>query len=130
MKIFYPKLYVPIFKADSLLCIFNHQEAELQYFDSAGTKISSVPIQYHLLKKWNKELIFDIEKKDVYTTFDTKWGLQICPIDMKTGNIGDAVFIDRDFIEKPKIRDGYLYFLHRNPYQGVCNRTIQKMRLD
>lgn len=130
MKIFYPQLYAPIIKRDSMLCIFNHQESELQYFDSAGTKVSGIPIQYHRLKKWNKELIFDIKNETAFTTFDSKWGLQLCRIDMETGKLSEAIPIDRDFIEKLKIHDGCLYFLHRNPYLGAQTRMLQKMRLD
>jgi CarboxypepD_reg-like domain len=130
LKIFFPKIYSPMVRYDSLLCIFNHQESEMQFFREDGTKVSSIPIQYHRLKKWNKTLIFDTKMESVYTFFDTKWGQQICPIDMKTGRLGDAIPIDRDFIEKLKIHDGYLYFLHRNPYQGSRQRMLQKIRID
>jgi hypothetical protein len=130
MKIFYPKIFAPIFKYNSLLCIFNHQDSEMQFYREDGTKTTTIPIQYHRLKTWNKTLIYDSKKETVYTTFDTKWGQQICPIDMKTGTLGDAIPIGRDYIEKLKIHGGYLYFLYRNPYKGSRNRMLQKVRID
>ncbi len=130
MGIFYPKLYAPIAKYDSLLCIFNHSDSEIQFFKEDGIMVSSTPIQYHRLKKWSKTLFFDEINETAYTTFDTKWGNQICSIDMNTGALGNAIPINRDFIDKLKIHDGHLYFLYRNPYHGAQNRMLQKMRLD
>jgi len=130
MKVFYPKLYAPMFKKDSLLCIFNHQDSEMQFYEANGTKIKDIPIQYHRFKKWNKQLIYDTKNEKAYTIFDTKWGNQICPIDMKTGAIGDAIPIEREFIEKLKIHGGNLYFLYRNPYRGSRKTMLQKIRID
>ncbi len=130
MKVFYPKIYSPMIRYDSLLCIFNHQEDEIQFYKEDGTKFFNIPIQYHLLKNWNKELIFDTKKEMAYTTFDTKWGYQICPIDLKTGALENAIPIDRNFIYNLKIHNGNLYFLYRNPYQGARNQMLQKIKID
>ena len=130
MKIFYPKLFSPMVKKDSLVCIFNHLESAIQYFEIDGTFISSVPIQYHKLKKWNKTLIYDKKTETAYTTFDTQWGNQICAINMDSGALGDAIPISRDFIENLKIHDGNLYFLYRNPYHRSRHQMLQKIRLD
>ena len=130
MKIFYPKLFSPMVKKDSLICIFNHQESEIQYFKNDGTPFSSVSIQYQRLKKWNNTLIYDSKSETAYTTFDTKWGNQICPVNMETGSLGEAIPIERDFIKNLKIHNGNLYFLYRNPYQGSRHRMLQKIRID
>ncbi len=129
MKIFYPRLYAPLVRHDSLLCLFNHQESEIQFFNQKGTLLSSTPIQYHQYKKWKKQIIYDAKAQTAYTSFDTRWGEQLCPINLKDGTLGEAIPIELPFPGNLKIRDGYLYFLHRDPYQGGRKKMLRKVRI-
>ncbi len=129
-RMFHPKLYAPIIEKDSLIYLFNHLESQLQYFDVKGNQLRSIPINYHKIKRWKKYILYDEITQEVYTAFHTKWGEYICEIDLETGTLSEAIPLDLDFIEKVSIRDGVLYFLHRNDYKGAQNRMIQKIRVN
>ena len=129
-RMFFPKLYAPIIKKDSTICLFNHLSSAIQYFDIKGNKLREVPINYHKMRRWKEYILYDEFTERVYTAFHTRWGEYICQIDMETGTLSEAIPLELDFIEKVSIRDGVLYFLHRNPYQGIRNRMIQKVRLN
>ncbi len=130
MRMFFPKLYVPVFSVGDDLCIINHLTERIQIFDSHGNLLRETPIDYHRSRNWKKILFQDEANETIYTVFHSKWGEYICPIDLKTGALKEAVEIDIDFTEKATIRDGVLYFIHRNPYAGIGNRTLKKVRLN
>jgi hypothetical protein len=129
-SMFFPKIYAPIIQKGTSICLFNHLSSLIQYFDINGNKLKEVPIQYHKMKRWKKYILFDEFTQDAYTAFHTRWGEYICQIDLETGTISEVIPLDLDFIEKVTIRDGTLYFLHRNAYKGSQNRMLQKVRVN
>lgn len=129
LAMFFPRLYAPIVKKDSIICLFNHFSSTIQFFNKNGLQLREVPIRYHKMKRWKKYILYDEFTQEVYTAFHTRWGEYICRIDLETGTLSDAVPLDLAFIEKVTIRNGVLYFLHRNPYQGARNRMIQRVNL-
>ncbi len=129
-RMFYPKLYAPLLKKDSSLCLFNHLASSIQFFDMDGQKLREVPISYHKRKRWKKYILYDEFTEQVYTAFHTKWGEYVCKVNMENGSLSEAIPLELDFIEKVRIRNGTMYFLHRNPYQGAANRMIQKVKLN
>lgn len=129
-RMFYPELYAPIFKQDSSICLFNHLAGKIQLFDSKGVLIKETPIQYHKIKRWKKYLVQDEASEDVYTAFHTRWGEYICKVNIETGELSPAIPLDLAFIENVKIKDGTMYFLHRDPYRGQRKKMIQKVRLN
>lgn len=128
-RMFYPKLYAPLVKKDSSLCLFNHFASTIQYFDKNGKMQKEVRIKYHKRKRWKKYILYDSFTENAYTAFHSKWGEYVCQIDMETGKLSSAIPLDLDFIDKVTIRNGTMYFLHRDPYRGATNRMIQKVRL-
>ncbi len=130
MRMFYPKLYAPIVKKDSTICLFNHFASKIQYFDIKGNQLKEVPIQYHKMKRWKKYILYDEFRQEAYTAFHTRWGEYICQVDLETGALSEAIPLELDFIEKVSIRDGVMYFLHKHDYKGARNRTIQKVRVN
>ncbi len=130
MKIFYPKLYVPIFSIDSMVLVFNHTESKLQYYTESGSPLQEIDIHYHQNKKWQRELLFDRIHQKVYTTFDTRWGEIIQAIDIKSGKTGSSFFIERPFIHHKQVSTGYLYFLYNDPYTQRRNRMLHRIKID
>jgi len=129
LRAYFPKLYAPVVKRDSMICLFNHMNSKIQYFNIKGEQLREVPIRYHKIKRWKKYILYDELTQDVYTAFHTRWGEYICRIDLETGELSNATPLDLALIEKVSIRNGVLYFIHRNPYQGAQNRMIQKVRV-
>ena len=130
MKVFYPKLNAPIFQKEKELIVFNHFESELQFFSEKGDSLRSIPIDYHKTRKWKKQILFDNIQNRAFTTFNTRWGEKIQEIDLEKGTVGVALPIDFAYIEKPKIRNGYLYFLYKNAWAGERKLILHRMKLD
>lgn len=130
MKIFYPKINAPLFQKNEELIIFNHREAELQFFSPQGDSIRSIPIDYHRTRKWKKQVLFDEIQQRAYTTFNTRWGEKIQEIDLENGQVKSPLQIDLAFIENPKVRDGYIYFLYKNTWGQTRRRVLQRMKVD
>ncbi len=129
LRMYFPKIYAPIFKKDSMICLFNHLSSAIYYFDRKGNEKRAVPIQYHKMKRWKEYVLYDEFTQDVYTAFHTRWGEYICQIDLETGTLSEAIPVNLDFIDNVLIRNGILYFLHRDPYQGGRQRMIQKINI-
>lgn len=130
MKVFYPKLNAPIFQKENELIIFNHFENELQFFSQKGDSLRSIPIDYHQTRKWKKQILFDEIQHRAFTNFNTRWGEKIQEVDLEKGTLGTAIQIDFAYIEKPKVRNGYLYFLYKNAWAGERKLILHRMKLD
>jgi hypothetical protein len=130
MRMYYPKLYIPLFSVGDDLCIINHFSSRIQYFNARGYLLREIPITYHHSKRWKKVILQDKNTQRIYTAFHSRWGEYICPIDPKNGTLGEAVEVAIDFSEKLYIKNGVLYFLHRNPYSGVRNKMLKKINLN
>ncbi len=130
MKVFYPKLNTPIFQKGKELVVFNHFESELQFFSEKGDSLRSIPIDYHKSRKWKKQILFDNIQNRAFTTFNTRWGEKVQEVDLEKGTLGAALPIDFAYIEKPKVRNGYLYFLYKNAWAGERKLILHRMKLD
>ena len=130
MKIFYPKLNAPIFQKGEEMMIFNHFASELEFYTEKGDSIRSIPIDYHKTRKWKKQIYFDNIQKRAYTTFNTRWGEEIREIDLEKGTTGEALPIDLAFIEKAKVRDGFIYFLYKDTWGGERQRVLHRMKVE
>lgn len=130
MKVFYPKIYAPIFGRDSLIFVFNHPTSTLQYFKENGDPLFQIPIDYHRSRKWKKSVFVDEITGKAYTAFHTRWGEEIRPIYLEDGTLGKGIALNRAFVKKQKMRNGYLYFLYRNPYTGDRYTQLHKLRID
>lgn len=129
MKIFYPKLNAPIFQKENELIIFNHLESELQFFSEKGDSLRRIPIDYHKTRKWKKQILFDNIQGRAFTTFNTRWGEKIQEVDLEKGTLKTALPIDFAYIEKPKARNGHLYFLYKNAWAGERKLILHRMKL-
>ena len=52
----------------------------------------------------------------MFTLFNTRWGENVQEINLEKGTLETAYQIDYAYIENPKVRNGYLYFLYKNEY--------------
>ncbi|HFB99340.1 MAG TPA: carboxypeptidase-like regulatory domain-containing protein [Phaeodactylibacter sp.] len=129
MKVFYPKLNAPMFQRGNEMILFNHEASELQFFTEKGDSLRTIPINYHKNRKWKKQILFDPIQQRAYTSFNTRWGEKIRAIDLEKGTLSTALSIDLAFIEKPKIRDGFIYFLYKNTWEGERRRMLYRMRV-
>lgn len=130
MKVFYPKLNAPIFQKGKEIIVFNHLDLEIQFFSEKGDSLRSIPIDYPKTRKWKKQILFDNIQKRAFTTFNTRWGEKIQEIHLEKGTLGTALPIDFAYIEKPMVRNGYLYFLYKNAWAGERKLVLHRIKLD
>jgi hypothetical protein len=102
----------------------------LQFFSKKGDSLRSAPIAYHKIRKWKKQILFDNIQGQVFTTFNTRWGEKVQEIDLEKGTLKIANQVDFAYIEKPKVRNGYLYFLYKNAWAGERKLILHRMKLD
>jgi len=129
VRLFYPPIYIPMINVGSQLCVFNHVNDVMELYDTNGAFKRKVPINYHQLKKWDEQVLFDRFTGKVYTLFDHPKGKVIRSIDMENGTLGVPVLIDCVYIEQMKIRDGILYYLESGSTIAEANRVLHKVRL-
>ncbi len=123
-------IYAPIERLGDTICIINHPDSVMEFYNLSDSLIFTTPIKYHLTKKydplrtfvsawakpvkWDKSVIIDEQKQKIYTLFLKSNGLrELREINILTGEISFAARIPFPYIEKIKVRDGYVYFIYK-----------------
>lgn len=130
MKIFYPKLYAPLFSKGNDYVLFDHQNRYIKQLSPKGDVLKYAHIEYPDNKKWKKKIYFDPKLKKAHTSFHTKWGEEICPINLETGQVGEGILLDMAFIQKVKAWNGYLYFIYKDQFRSEYNNRLYKIPLN
>ena len=123
-------IYAPMERFGDTICIFNHPDSLIEFYDMSNKLIFTTPIKYHLTKKqdllrafasawakqvkWDKSVIIDEQKRKLYTMFIRANGQkELREINIKTGETSLAMKIPFPYVEKIKVRDGYAYFIYK-----------------
>ena len=123
-------VYAPIKKLGDTICIFNHPDSVMEFYNLSDSLIFTTPIKYHLTKKqdplrtfasawskpvkWNREVIIDEQKGKLYTLFVRSNGQkELREINIKSGETKLVMKIHFPYVEKIKVRDGYAYFIYK-----------------
>jgi len=123
-------IYTPIERLGDTICIFNHPDSVIEFYNLSDSLIFITPIKYHLTKKqdplrtfasvwakavkWDKNVIIDEQRQKIYTLFLRSDGLRILrEIDMHSGKLSFAAKIPFPFVEKIKVRNDYLYYIYK-----------------
>ncbi len=130
MKIFYPKLYAPLFCKGDNFILFDHQNNQIDLLSPQGELLKRVATNYPDNKKWKKKIYFDPKIQKAHTSFHTQWGEEICPINLETGEVGEGILLDMAFIEKVKAWNGYLYFIYKDRFRNEYNNRLYKIPLN
>lgn len=112
-QIVYKAGYNPLFVIKDQVFIFNHTNSRLKKFTPKGKLVKSSEINYHKTRAWNKEIIVDEINNKAYALLLNKGVVQIQLIDLETGKTKPPQKIKFPFVEKVKIRDGFVYFLYK-----------------
>ena len=130
MRIFYPKLYAPLFCKDNNFVMFDHQNNRIDHLTPTGELIKRAEINYPNNKKWKKKIYFDPKLQKAHTSFHTQWGEEICPINLNTGEVGKGILLDMAFIDNVKAWNGYLYFIFKDSFRNQYNNRLYKIPLN
>jgi len=122
--------YAPLFKIGDKILVFDHVNEEIQQFDDAFRRESSIPIDYQKGKGWRKELLKDDVTQALYAHFapDGRHALQ--KIDVGNGAViksypmDEVLYLSHHF----KIRNGYLYYLGQE-HVNIPNCKLFKVNI-
>ena len=122
-------VYAPLYKIDDTVHIFDFTHSEVIRFDQQLNVKQKIPINFHLDRRWTKQLVIDETWQDIYTCYNRGGITQITKLDksdfkpIKVSEVSGLIYID-----KLKIRNGHAYFLHKDNFRNY-NRMIYRMVL-
>lgn len=119
----------PIYAAGKQTFVFNFADTCILRFSKTGKLEQKLPFIQAGNKHLKKEILVDAVTSRIYTWEENNGHSTICRIDPETGLIVQRIEVDeRTYIRRPQIRDGVLYFLHRETREELP-RKINRMVL-
>lgn len=128
-QFFYNGTYTPLFVMKDRLGLFDHLNGIISLYTLSGDLIKTIPIKYHLTKNWKDQLFYDRVGDKVYALFNSRKGRALREISLEDGTVGYPIDIDKPFIEKMDVHDGYVYFTQSGVTPSQRNRVLQKLKL-
>jgi hypothetical protein len=140
---YYTEIYAPVLRMGDSVCIFNHPNDVIQFYDIHDSLTGSTPTSYHLEKKknplstlgyafapsskWMKEVYTDEVKRKAYTMNQNINGTRdLLEIDLNTGLTRYILTIPFPYVQKVQIRNGYLYFVYRGWGEGQKKKLFRQ----
>lgn len=124
-------VYAPLFKIGLGLHLFDHQNNRLLRFNVAPWQDESVPLTYHRMPGWKKEVLVDAGLERAYGRFQGRGGYLILrEINLQTGESGKTYrptalpYLAENF----KMRNGTLYCIGQ-PDVNVPNKQLYKANI-
>lgn len=130
-SIYYEEIYAPLFHRNDSLFLFDYYKDKLYTFDDLGNPIDSVSIYHHYQPKstgWKKHLIQDKITGEIYARFEKHGYSYLGRIDTKTGEIGELVKLEYQYIDKLEVHGNHAFYVYR-PYESIQKKYLYKERL-
>jgi hypothetical protein len=108
---------------------FNHISSSIDIYDNDLWYQSSVPIDYHEQRQWEKEILVDAIGQKAYTTFRYRGKYDLYEINLDDGSISYTMTIPFAFPYKIMINNGFLYALYRNRASSWDKKSLYWIRL-
>ena len=105
-------MYNPLFIDSNRIMIFNHFNSVATIFNTNLEEIASIPIDYHQSINWNKQVLFDQERKKLYS-MNLENGVSSL-IYLKNEDLKEVNSIplsEASYPEKVMVSDGFAYYL-------------------
>lgn len=127
-SLYYEPLYAPLFVNQDTILIFDHYSDQLVKINHKGEKTDSTPIVYHKNKEgknWEQPLLKDKEEQKVYALFERGGYHYLKNINLQNGLTKTAFKLFYRFVEQPKIKDGYVYYIYR-PFESTQRKYLYR----
>jgi hypothetical protein len=122
--------YIPMFKTDSSIHLFNFYIDSLISFSPANFEIDEkIPVNFQKIKGWKKQLLLDPAKNTYYTIFLNEGSLYISSLSsdnfsiVKSKKLPDAIMTKRLMVY-----NGFLYYDSKNTFESSFNE-LKRLRL-
>ncbi|MCB0821392.1 MAG: carboxypeptidase-like regulatory domain-containing protein [Bacteroidales bacterium] len=137
---FYTEIYAPVLPIGDSVCVFNHPNNCIDFYDAFDSLTGSIPIDYHIAEKanqlitfgrafapsnkWLNEIYTDPIGRKAYTIFRNINGTKdLINIDLATGKTQYMLTIPFPYVQKIQVYKNYLYFV----YKGWGNNQKKKL---
>ncbi len=124
-------LYVPLLRLDDSLVLFDHENGvALRFRADSARRFRQQPIRYHRAPGWQKQLLYDTRRGDLYAHFAPGGRHLLRQIDPGTLEpVADYHLPEIGFFPKSlKVRDGFAWFLAR-PDPNDVNARLYKVNI-
>lgn len=108
--------YNPLFTLNNDVYIFDHYSDSLMIFNGNSLSLkNAIPIAYHKMKNWKKELLLDEASQTFYTTFLFNGNLYISELSSTDFSIVKSMKVKRNsFPNRLMVYEGFLYYDYTN----------------
>jgi hypothetical protein len=127
-SLFYTPLYAPLFVIHDTVCVFDHYSNAILKYDKKQKLLDSVHIDYNHPKKWKdwkRQMIIDKETNEVYAIYERGGFSYLKNIDLKTGQIKGSFKLTNQYVDKIKVKNGYVYYVYR-PFESLQEKFVYK----
>lgn len=130
-SIYYEAPYAPLFHRNDSIFVFDYCKDQLLVHDYQGNPLDSMGIYHHYQPRstgWKRELIQDNVTGQIYARFEKNGFSYVGLIDTKTGEIGERVRLEYQYVDKIAVHDNFVYYVYR-PYESTQKKYVYKERL-
>ena len=141
-RVMLQEIYVPLLNVDNEIYIFDFQKDYIYKYDEKGDYLGKAEISFHLKSRyarrdaldnpWDKKLIYDKARKEVYAQFISGGTVTLKKIDLENGNIIDIYILDDHYFpENIQVYDGVVYyqFIDTRMTFGKDCRSLYKLKI-
>ncbi|MBE9466697.1 MAG: hypothetical protein IMY72_00050, partial [Bacteroidetes bacterium] len=97
------------------VAIFNFVDSQIEFYNFHDSLINNIKIEFNKYPNWQKKIFIDGVTNKAYTHYRKNGISTISEIDINTACLISTIKIPNfQFVEKIKIRNGYIYFLYKN----------------
>ena len=142
-RVMLQEIYVPLLNIDNKIYIFDFQKDYIYKYDKKGKYLGKTEISFHLKSRyarrdaldnpWDKKLIYDKARKEVYAQYISSGTVTLKKIDLENGNVIDTyVLDDHYFPENIQVYDGVIYyqFIDTRMTFGKDCRSLYKLKVE
>lgn len=122
--------YIPMFKADSSVHLFNFYNDSLISFNPETFEIDKeIPIDFQKIKGWKKQLLLDTAKNTYYTFFSNEGSLYISSLSSEDFSIVKSKKLpDTIMTKRLMVYNGFLYYDTKKNFESSFNE-LKRLRL-
>lgn len=122
------EIYAPLISIQDSIFIFDHPNGNIHKFNRNLEFVGKTPIRYSFTRDFKNYLTLDEVTNTIYLLFEKGSVSYLCELNPHTGIITKEIPFDFPFVSEVKIRDGWVYFIHRDQNRKEV-RLLSRMRL-
>lgn len=119
---FYQPNYSPMAIIRGNAIVLCHSENRMRCFSENGDFLKDVPIHYHKIREWARQVFSDEEEQNLYTLTEKKGYYFLHQIDTDSGEIIESWDLEKPFLSHVMVKGGYVYFIYRQSDTDIEKR--------